>query len=211
MAIRLVVFDSDGTLTTHSSIWWRLHQEFGTTVEGRRYYDQFFAGEIDYDTWARLDAELWAGQPMDAIERVVRNTELTPGARETIDALKAAGLDVAILSGGLDVMANDVADRLGIDYVLTNRLDHRNGVLTGVVENKVAWGEKREAIRQIVEHFGVSLEETAFVGDGRNDITVMSIVGLAIAFMPEDEEVAEAADVVVREHDLRAILPHLIS
>ncbi|MCF2136253.1 MAG: HAD family phosphatase [Candidatus Thorarchaeota archaeon] len=211
MTIRLVVFDADGTLTTHSSIWWRLHQEFGTTKEGREYYDKFFAGEIDYDTWADLDVGLWKGQPVEAVERVVRETDLVTGAKEAVTVLKEAGFETAILSGGLDFLANDIAKRLGIDYVLTNRLDHHNGVLTGSVESHVGWGDKKRAIRQIVDHFGVRLEETAFVGDGRNDISVMSVVGFAIAFMPEDEEVAQAADVVVREHDLRAILPFLIS
>ncbi len=210
MTVRLVVFDADGTLTTHSSIWWRLHQEFGTTREGRMYYDQFFAGELDYNTWADLDASLWKGQPINSVMHVVRQTSLVPGAAETVRALKQAGIETAILSGGLDVLADDIAARLGIDYVLTNRLIHRNGILTGEVETLVGWGEKKKEIKQIVDHFGVSLTETAFVGDGRNDIGVMSVVGLAIAFMPEDEEVAKAAHVVVRENDLRAILPYII-
>ncbi|MHA1772435.1 MAG: HAD family hydrolase [Candidatus Thorarchaeota archaeon] len=211
MTIRLIVFDADGTLTMHSSIWWRLHQEFGTTKEGRQYYDQFFAGEIDYDTWADLDVGLWKGQPVKAVERVVRETDLVTGAIEAVTTLKEAGFETAILSGGLDFLADDIAKRLGIDYVLTNRLGHHNGVLTGKVESHVGWGDKKQAILQIVDHFGVKLEETAFVGDGRNDISVMSVVGFAIAFMPEDEEVAQAADVVVREHDLRAILPFFIT
>ena len=57
--IELVVFDVDGTLTKHSSVWWRLHQHFGTTDEGKQYYDRYFAGEITYDMWADLDAGLW--------------------------------------------------------------------------------------------------------------------------------------------------------
>ncbi|MHA2080816.1 MAG: hypothetical protein ACW99H_06700 [Candidatus Thorarchaeota archaeon] len=55
MDIQLVVFDVDGTLTKHSSVWWRLHEHFGTTVEGKQYYEQYFAGEITYDQWADLD------------------------------------------------------------------------------------------------------------------------------------------------------------
>jgi len=210
VTVRLVVFDADGTLTQHSSIWWRLHEVFGTTREGKLYYDRFFAGEITYDEWADLDAALWKGRPLSVVEQVVRETELVPGAEETVAALHNAGLKTAILSGGLDILANDIGRRLGIDYVLTNRLIHRDGVLTGEVESLVGWGDKDCAVRTIAKHFGVSLRETAFVGDGRNDLSAMAVVGLAIAFMPETEEVARAADVVVHENDLRAILPHII-
>ncbi len=208
--IRLVVFDADGTLTQHSSIWWRLHQLFGTTDEGRKYYDMFFAGEISYNEWADLDAGLWRGRRIDEVLRVVRETRLVPGAREAVQALHDAGIRTAILSGGLDVLAEDVARRLGISYVVTNRLIHRDGVLTGEVETNVGWGQKKEIVERIASDLGVSLRETAFVGDGRNDVDAMSVVGLAIAFMPEDEEVARAAHVVVEENDLRAILPHVM-
>jgi len=211
VTVRLVVFDADGTLTQHSSIWWRLHEVFGTTREGKLYYDRFFAGEITYDEWADLDAALWKGRPLSIVEQVVRETELVPGAKETVSELHNAGIRTAILSGGLDILANDISRRLGIDYVLTNRLIHRDGVLTGEVESLVGWGDKHRAVRTIAKHFGVSLRDTAFVGDGRNDVSAMAVVGLAIAFMPETEEVARAADVVVRENDLRAILPHVIS
>ena len=211
MDIRLVVFDVDGTLTKHSSIWWRLHEHFGTTVEGKLYYDQYFAGEINYDQWADLDAGLWRGKTIDEVMKVVQATQLTPGSKEAIQTLRDHGLKTAILSGGLDIMANDIGRRVGIDYVLTNTLHHENGILTGEVDNLVAWGAKHEEVHQINKHFGVPLEKTAFIGDGRNDITVFKVVGLAVAFNPEDQDVADAANVVIRDDDLRAILPHVIS
>jgi len=201
----------DGTLTKHSSVWWRLHEHFGTTVEGKLYYNQYFAGEINYDQWADLDASLWKGKTLEEVMKVVHATKLAPGAKETIQALQKHNLKTAILSGGLDIMADDIGRRVGIDYVLTNRLYHHNGVLTGEVENLVAWGEKSEVISQINNHFDIPLEETAFVGDGRNDMSVFKIVGFSIAYNPEDQEVANAADVVIKKDDLRAILPHLIS
>ncbi|MFX1485463.1 MAG: HAD family hydrolase [Promethearchaeota archaeon] len=211
MSVKLVVFDVDGTLTKHSSIWWRIHELFGTTKEGKIYYDQYFAGEISYDQWADLDAALWSKQPLVKVMETVRNAKLVPGASETIQTLKEHKIDTAILSGGLDIMADDIARRLGIDYVMTNKLHHKDGILTGTVENLVAWGGKANEIDKINEHFGVSLEDTAFIGDGRNDVSVFSKVGLSIAFNPEHPDVANAADVVIHEDDLRAILPHVIS
>jgi phosphoserine phosphatase len=208
--IRLVVFDVDGTLTKHNSVWWRLHEHFGTTVDGKLYYNQYFAGEINYEQWADLDAGLWKGKTLEEVMEVVHATQLAPGAKETIQILKDNDLKTAILSGGLDIMANDIGRRVGIDYVLTNTLYHQDGVLTGEVENLVAWGDKSEVIPQINAHFEIPLEKTAFIGDGRNDMSVFKVVGLSIAYNPEDQEVADSADVVIRKDDLRAILPHVI-
>ncbi len=210
MDIRLVVFDVDGTLTQHSSIWWRLHELFNTTKEGRIYFDQYFAGDIDYKQWSDLDAALWTGQPISVVIDAVNNTKLVPGAKEAIDSLNKHGVKTAILSGGLDVMAESIAKRVGIDFVLTNRLLHKDGKLLGVVENVVGWADKDQHIHTILEHFNVSLQNTAFVGDGRNDLSVFKIVGLSIAFNPKEDEVAKSADVVIRENDLRAIIPYII-
>ncbi len=211
LTIELVVFDVDGTLTQHNSVWWRLHEHFGTTSEGKIYFDQYFAGEITYDQWADLDAGLWKGKPLEDVMNVVNATELTRGAKETVQILKKHHIKTAILSGGLDVMANEIGQRVGIDYVLTNKLLHQNGILTGRVENLVAWGGKSKTILQIVDHFDIPLEKTAYVGDGRNDMTVFEVVGLSFAYNPEHEEVANAATIVIRENNLQAILPHIIS
>ncbi len=211
MKIRLVVFDVDGTLTTHDSSWWRLHEVFNTREEGQLFYDQYFAGEIDYQRWADLDAGLWKGQPLSKVLTVAKETQLMPGAIETIDELKKNGIHAAILSGGLDILALDIAGRVGIEYVLVNELDYRDGFLTGKVGVKVGWGGKAKEIEEVCAHFGVSLEETAFVGDGTNDISVLKIAGLSIAFNPSKEEVAEAAMITIRKKDLREILPHVLS
>ncbi|MHA2178333.1 MAG: HAD family hydrolase [Candidatus Thorarchaeota archaeon] len=211
MSIKLVVFDVDGTLTKHSSIWWRIHQLFETTAEGKLYYDQYFAGEISYDQWADYDAALWKDKPVETVMETVRNATLVPGAIETIKSLNEHKIETAVLSGGLDIMADDIARRLGIDYVLTNKLHHKNGLLTGTVDNLVAWSGKAKEIGKINDHFDVRLDDTAFVGDGLNDVSVFAVVGLSIAFNPEHQDVADAADVVVHEEDLRSILPHVIS
>ncbi|MBS3794372.1 MAG: HAD family phosphatase [Candidatus Thorarchaeota archaeon] len=205
--IELAIFDVDGTLTTHSSIWWRLHEHFGTEKKGQKYFDRYFAGEIDYDQWAELDASLWKGQAIDDARELVQSSELTPGAIETVESLRNDGVKLGIVSGGLDIAANHVGKNLGIDCVMTNRLLHRDGRITGEVDVQVGWGAKGTIIRKIAEHFDVSLEHTAYIGDGRNDVSAFSHVGLSIAFCPEHKEVADAADVVISENDLRLILP----
>ena len=211
MAIRLVVFDLDGTLTTHNSSWWRLHEVFDTHQEGGRSYDDYFAGKISYNEWAELDAGLWKGRSLSEVQRIVDETELMPGAVEAVTSLKSHGIKVAILSGGIDILAEQIAERVGIEYVLVNKIAHENGIITGDVEVLVGWGGKAKEIEQISREFDIPLSEIAFVGDGKNDIPAFSVVGLSIAINPETEAVAEAASVVVREKDLREILPHIIS
>ncbi|MBE0527276.1 MAG: HAD family phosphatase, partial [Candidatus Thorarchaeota archaeon] len=158
MDVRLVVFDVDGTLTRHSSIWWRLHELFGTTKEGRLYFDQYFSGEITYEQWANYDVALWAGEPVSKVMDAVAATKLVPGVRETISTLCEHGIKTAILSGGLDIMADDIAQRAGIEFVLTNKLGHKDGILTGTVENTIGWAEKAKFIHTILDHFGMTLE-----------------------------------------------------
>jgi phosphoserine phosphatase len=210
LEIKLVVFDVDGTLTQHGSVWWRLHELFGTTEEGRIYFNKYFAGEINYQQWADYDAALWKGQPVDRVMEVVRNTNLVEGAVEAIHTLREYNIGTSILSGGLDIMADDIARRVGIDFVLTNKLIQKDGYLTGTVENVIGWAEKAKYIHTILDHFRVSPQETAFVGDGRNDMGVFATVGLSIAFNPSDQEVADAATVVIEGNDMRAILPYII-
>lgn len=211
MAIRLVVFDLDGTLTTHNSSWWRLHEVFGTHGDGGRYYDEYFAGKITYHQWAELDAGLWKGRSLSEVQQIVDETELMPGAIETVRELKARDIRVAVLSGGIDILADQIARKVGIEYVLVNRIGHANGIITGEVDVLVGWGGKAKEIEQIAKDFDTPLSEIAFVGDGKNDIPVFSVVALAIAFNPETEEVANAASLVIRQNDLREILPHIIN
>lgn len=205
--IELAIFDVDGTLTTHSSIWWRLHEHFGTENKGKEYFDRYFAGEIDYNEWAKLDASLWKGEAIGDARKLVKSSDLTPGAIETVESLRNDGIKFAIVSGGLDIAANYIGSILDIDCVVTNRLLHKNGKITGEVDVQVGWGAKGTVIQTIADHFDVSLEHTAYIGDGRNDVSAFSHVGLSIAFCPEYEEVADAADVVIHENDLRLILP----
>jgi len=210
MTIRLVVFDLDGTLTTHNSSWWRLHEHFKTHEEGGRFYDRYFAGEIDYQEWANLDAGLWKGQPLSDVLKIAEETEIMPGSLETVNELKARGISVAVLSGGIDILAERIVERIGIDYLMVNKIHHENGIITGQVDVNVGWGGKAEEIKQVCKDFNVELSETAFVGDGKNDIAVFPVVALSIAFNPETEEVAEAASVVIRKMDLREVLPIIL-
>lgn len=209
MTIRLVVFDVDGTLTVHNSSWWKLHEVFGTHDKGDQYYRDFFAGKISYREWAALDAKLWRGRLLSEVEKIADETEVMPGAIEAVQELKRRGVKVAILSGGIDILANRIAEKVGIDYVLVNRILHNDGIITGEVDVLVGWGGKAKEIEEVASHFGIDLSETAFVGDGKNDMSVFPVVGLSIAFNPETQEVADAASITICKNDLTEILPFI--
>jgi phosphoserine phosphatase len=109
---------------------------------------------------------------------------MTEGAEELVSNLKALGFKTAILSGGFNYFASHLQKKLGFDYVYANELDiDADGKVTGEVKGVVVNGERKaELLREIAEKEGIRLEQTIAVGDGANDLPMLSIAGLGIAF-----------------------------
>jgi phosphoserine phosphatase len=209
--LKLVVFDVDGTLVKVYSSWQHLHEALGTWDRGRRYAEQFFKGAISYEEWARLDASLWRGYPLDKVQRIVGLIPYTEGAREAIDALRNAGFKVVLLSAGLSLITDRIERDIGVDYSLANELIVNKGLLTGGVKVNVPFNGKVEVLHSLLGRFGVSMEECAAVGDDETLIPLFKIVGLGIAFNPRSAKVEKSASVVVKGEDLRMVLPHLLA
>lgn len=204
--LKAVIFDLDGTLTPVRSVWQYIHEELGTwESHGRRSLQAFLAGEIDYQEFARRDAAAWAGVSRRRIEELVERIPLRPGARETVTALRRAGCRLAILSSGLDVLAERVRKHCSFDMVLANRLIFRDGMVTGEVEVKVGWHGKPEGLRHICRWFGTHPGEVAVVGDGVGDAPLFPLVKVGVAFNAPPE-VAAQAHVAVQGEDLRVVL-----
>ena len=130
------------------------------------------------------------------------------GARDTIGFLKDSGVKTAIVSAGIDVLANKVSKELGIDYVFSNGVKcDENGFLTGEGILNVKLMYKDETIKQISKKEGISLDKIAAVGNSCFDIPMLEISGLGIAFNPADECVSESADIVVEGDDLSKVIP----
>jgi len=209
--IRAVVFDLDGTLTPVASIWQYIHEALGTwESHGARYLAKYLAGEIDYRTFALLDAGTWAGRRREELLALANGIPLRPGAVEVARELRARGVRLAILSSGLDLLAARVARDLGCAVWVANGLGTRDGRLDGRVHIRVGWHDKPARLPALCRKLGVRPCEVAVVGDGVGDALVFDRVGLAVAFNPAEEEVARRADVVVRAEDLRAVLPVLL-
>ncbi len=208
-AIEAVVFDVDGTLTKVGSPWQYLHERLGTwTGRGERHLRDFQEGRIDYDTFARLDAEAWRGVRRGEMRRLVKEIEWRPGVLDTLLAQKTAGRKIALLSSGLTLITDRVQDEFGdiADFVLANEVLFRFGRATGRVAVRVPWKGKAEALDQVVKALGVPPERMAHVGDGSGDIPVFRRVALSVATVDAPEEVKQAASTVLTSVDLRSLL-----
>ena len=133
-----------------------------------------------------------------------------PGAEETINTLKEKDLDVAIISGSFDVVAEKIKDKLGVDAVYTNSFSVEDGKLTGEVTGPLVSGSKLDVLNDHVEKAGITLDDVVAVGDGANDISMIESAGCGIAFNAKDS-VKEIADIVVEEKDLTKVLDEIVN
>ena len=207
---KLVVFDVDGTLMKSFS-WQCLHEALGTWNRGRKYFEQFFHGEITYERWARLDAALWKGRPLEKIQQIVDTMLYTDGAREVLTTLRRKGFKVVLLSAGLSLVTERIRKEIDVDAALANELIVKNGCLTGRVKVNVSFNNKDEALHSILKKFNAEMNDCIAVGDDETLIPLFEKVRLAIAFNPRSKNVEKHADVVVKSNDLNDILPHILS
>jgi len=205
-----VVFDLDGTLTTVGSIWQYVHEALGTWDQGSQYARRFFEGQITYEQWARLDAALWAGVPLNALEPVLSSIRYMRGAEEVVSTLRRREIKVGTISAGLSVLADRATRDLRLDFSVANELVIKNGRLTGAIIVKVGFENKGDILRGLLQVLGLERFECAAVGDDLPDLGLFRESQLAIAFNPRHAEVERAAHVVVHGEDLRLILPYLL-
>ena len=167
-------------------------------------------GEIDFETSIKDRVQLLEGTSIEDIEKVADDLPLMPGAEETITCLKDKDVDVAIISGSFDVVAEKIKDKLGVDAVYTNSFTVEDGKLTGEVTGPLVSGTKLDVLNDHVEEAGITLDEVVAVGDGANDISMIESAGCGIAFNAKDS-VKEIADIVVDEKDLTKVLDEILN
>ena len=207
--IKLVVFDLDNVIIDGEAI-----DEIGKLAnvedEIAEITEKAMQGEIDFETSIKDRVKLLEGTSIEDIQKVADELPLMNGAEDTIARLKEEGLDVAIISGSFDVVAQTVKDKLGIENAYTNSFTVEDGKLTGEVTGPLVSGSKLDVLKEHIEGNDTSLEEVVAVGDGANDISMIESAGIGIAFNAKDS-VKEKADVVVDEKDLTKVLDEIIN
>ena len=210
--IKLVLFDMDGVLTDIISSWKYIHDHFNTSNE--RSVNEYLKGKIDDMEFIRRDASLWKENEKPIKEEklaiILSDVPLMKGARECILNLKKNNIQTAIISAGLDILANKVAKELGIDYVVANGVNtDKDGRLNGVGILGVKLMYKDIAVKNLVDKINIPLNKTASVGNSCFDIPMFESTGLSIAFNPSDDCTRDSADIVVEGKDLSKIIPYL--
>ena len=209
LLIKLVVFDLDNVIIDGEAI-----DEIGKLANVEEdiaaITEKAMQGEIDFETSIKDRVQLLEGTSIEDIEKVADDLPLMPGACKTIKCLKDKDIDVAIISGSFDVVADKVTDKLGVDTVYTNSFTVEDGKLTGEVTGPLVSGSKLDVLKDHVEEAGITLDEVVAVGDGANDISMIESAGCGIAFNAKDS-VKEIADVVVEEKDLCKVLCEILN
>ena len=179
---KLACFDMDSTLIEQEVIV-ELAKTAGIGDQVEAITEAAMRGEIDFDESFAQRVALLKGTPTDVLDDICQRLIVSMGARTTINALKALGYHTVLVSGGFTYFAQYIAEQLGIDEVHANALDIEQGEVTGHVQLPIVNGAKKAAIVQhTAEHLGIEMSQVVCIGDGANDLPMMAIADLGVAY-----------------------------
>jgi phosphoserine phosphatase len=208
---KLIAFDMDSTLINIECVD-EIAAAVGRKEEVSAITEAAMRGEIsDYKESLRQRVALLKGVTEADMARIYQNhLQLNPGATELVRACQQAGLKVLLVSGGFTYFTDRIRDRLGIDYTRANVLELENGVLTGRMVHQ-PWGdicdgaEKRSMLLQMCDTLGINPKQAIAMGDGANDLPMMSVAGLSVAYHAKPA-VREFANVSIESGGLDRLL-----
>lgn len=179
---RLVVFDMDSTLIDAEVID-ELAIEAGVGQQVAEITEAAMQGKLDFKQSFEQRLALLKGLDASVLPKIAQRLRLNEGAEHLITTLKKLGFKTAIVSGGFSFFGEYLQDILGVDYVYANQLDVENGKVTGRVKGDIIDGQRKaDLLRELADREGLMLEQVIAVGDGANDLPMLDIAGLGIAF-----------------------------
>lgn len=208
---KLIAFDMDSTLINIECID-EVADAAGRKAEVAAITEAAMRGEIaDYKDSLRQRVALLRGVPASALAQVYEERlRLNPGAQQLVQACQNAGLKTLLVSGGFTYFTDRIRDQLGIDFTRSNVFQIENGLLTGRMVDQ-AWGdicdgeEKRRMLLQTCQDLGISPEQSIAMGDGANDLPMMGVAGLSVAYQAKPK-VREQAMVAIQAGGLDRLL-----
>jgi len=202
---RMIFFDMDSTLIQCEVID-ELAKHAGVGKQVADITESAMRGEIDFQESFRRRMRLLKGMNESVLQGIADDLPVTEGAPRLIATLKRLGYKIGILSGGFTYFANKLAKTFGIDYVYANELDFANGKLTGEVKGDIVDGNKKaELLQRLAREEGIDLKQCVAVGDGANDIPMLKLAGLGVAFHAKPR-VKEQAKVGISTVGLEGVL-----
>jgi phosphoserine phosphatase len=179
---RLIVFDMDSTLIQCEVID-ELAKAAGVGEQVAEITEAAMRGEIPFNESFERRLATLTGLDESVLAKIAAELPITEGAERLISTLKSLGYRVGILSGGFTYFAEHLKQRFGLDCVSANQLDIVDGRLTGQVKGEIVNGEKKaELLRGMAAQLGIDMRQTIAVGDGANDLPMLAIAGLGVAF-----------------------------
>ncbi len=210
-------FDVDGTLIDNVTFSWQVFHDYFQTDAHKREdaRNAFFSGKISYMQWAEHDINLWKEKDAKKEDFFIAldNLKLMEGAMETLKDLKSRGFKLAIISGSLNVLLERfIPDYMDFfDDVFISKVHFgKDGRISGMEATEFDMDAKALAMEKIADKEGISLKECVFIGDYINDLKAMQKAGLAIAFNCRNDELKNAADVLIEKKDLREVLKYIL-
>ncbi|CAB4331199.1 MAG: phosphoserine phosphatase SerB [Actinobacteria bacterium] len=204
-AKKLVILDVDSTLIQQEVIE-LLAAHAGVQPQVKEITDRAMRGELDFAESLHARVALLKGLPSSVLEEVRNEISLTPGAKTLVDTLHKLGHSVAVVSGGFIQVIEPLVKQLGIQHYRANSLEVSDGKLTGLVSGTVIdRAGKAQALRDFAALENIDLEQTIAIGDGANDLDMIAIAGMGIAFNAKPA-VRAAADSSVSAPYLDSVL-----
>jgi phosphoserine phosphatase len=179
---RMICFDMDSTLVEMEGID-EMARKAGVHREVARITDKAMRGDFDFEESLRQRVGMLRGLPLDDVMEIRNKMILSQGADELLTTLKWLGFKLGIVSGGFDIFADWLKDKFSLDFAFANRLEIKNGILTGKVQGDIVdAAQKARLVNQIACDIGIPLDQVVAIGDGANDSLMLTQAGLGIAY-----------------------------